>query len=147
MSELTEAELESVVHRAVFHGMTVVISDDVNAIRCTNVLPPSITARGIECMYLDFSALSLTDKIDFKKHTRAVQESTAKVFLSDFNKRGVFELIFDDKHRAAAFMNAFFHFASLNKRIVPKWTGSKTISIKYRTKQDRLHVVGGRVTK
>lgn len=145
MQELTQDELTDVVKNGLLHGMQVVIDDTIDDVRLTNVLPPSITQKNVECRYIDYSGLTMSDKNHFKKHTLEVQKNTETAFLSDFRMIGQFELLFDTKERADAFMNAFFYFAKLNPRIFPHWTSEKRIKLKYKTKQDRLVSVGGRI--
>jgi hypothetical protein len=145
MQELTQEELTQVVHEGRLYDTQVVIDDTINEARLTNKLPPSITQKNVECRYIDYSALTLSDKVHFKQHTLDVQKNTETAFLSDFRLQGQFELLFDTKERAEAFMNAFFYYARLNPRIMPHWTSEKRIKLKYKTKQDRLVQVGGMI--
>lgn len=145
MQELTQEELTQVVHEGRLYDTQVVIDDTINEARLTNKLPPSITQKNVECRYIDYSALTTSDKIHFKKHTLDVQNNTETAFFSDFRLQGQFELLFDTKERADAFMNAFFYYARLNPRIMPHWTSEKRIKLKYKTKADRLVQVGGQI--
>lgn len=145
MQELTQEELTQVVHEGRLYETQVMIDDTINEARITNKLPPSITQKNVEVRYIDYSALTTSDKIYFKKHTLDVQKNTETAFLSDFRMQGQFELLFDTKERAEVFMNAFYRHARLNSRITPHWASPIRIKLKYRTKQDRLMQVGGMI--
>lgn len=142
MKELTQQELEGII-KGQFNGMKVLLDDTVPGIRLSNVLPPSITQRNVVCRWIDVGALTLGEKVRFKKHVSKVQDAYKTVFLSPHSPNGKIELIFDSDKSADSFLDVFVHFASMVKDVVPVRNG-KTVYLKYRTKRDRVHKVGGR---
>jgi hypothetical protein len=140
MKELTQGELESVI-RGRFNGMIVHIDDAVRGVRLTNVLPPSVTQRGLAVRWIDISALSLSEKIRFREHVTKIQQNYKTTFLSPYSPKGKIELVFDSEEKADSFMDVFVHLAQFAESVVPQKVG-KIVYIRYRTKQDKVFRVG-----